>query len=348
LIRAKICGTWCLEEQWKKVEWKIAQKLDVNCPNNLAQKAFRSKFRMRQEWNQISGQSTKSTLIKASTLAAAPLDFPFIAKPNNAFASAGVFLVKNESDWKQAANLISKINSILLPSLEQEEAGILCEEYIDGTEISVDAISCDGKTFPLGICQRSFISESNFQDYVYLLNPRKNEIPEITQLENLLSIFFKKIGHSFGPTHSEFRFRKSDRQWVLIETANRIGAGGYIGSLIENCLSIPYQKLALMASLRRLNPSELENLNIQDVKYGIFFVPNAGSGGKLKAIHGLLNFQQDPRIIQLKLTKKVGDHLRPYPKGPDYPALILASSSDRNELMALIKDIERELHFEYT
>lgn len=80
------------------------------------------------------------------------INIPFIVKPNRSGSSLGISKVEKKSDFKKA---------LKYAIIEDKE--ILCQTFLDGTEVSVGVFEKLGKINILGITE--IISENSFFDY---------------------------------------------------------------------------------------------------------------------------------------------------------------------------------------
>ncbi|MDE4908767.1 ATP-grasp domain-containing protein [Methanogenium marinum] len=133
---------------------------------------------------------------------------PFIIKPAVGFFSAGVHMVTSDAEWEKVLlSLREEINvhSSLFPPQVYNSATWIIEEYIQGTELAVDAcFTADGEPVVLNILSHMFSSDADVDDKVYLTS--KAIIREyLSPVMNLLRQIQALTGIRNFPLHIEVR-----------------------------------------------------------------------------------------------------------------------------------------------
>ena len=145
-------------------------------------------------------------LIKMSTNG---LKFPLVLKPSVGFLSVGVYVVRDEAEWKTAISDIEKNfakSSAQFPEFVVGTAKFLIEEYIHGEEYAVDAyFDENGNPAILNIYHHRFASESDTSDRLYCSSKALYDTYEQTFIDFLISTN-KVIGLRNFPMHIEFRY----------------------------------------------------------------------------------------------------------------------------------------------
>ncbi len=145
-------------------------------------------------------------LIKMSTDG---LKFPLVLKPSVGFLSVGVYVVRDEAEWKTAIADIEKNfakSSAQFPEFVVGTAKFLIEEYIHGEEYAVDAyFDENGNPAILNIYHHRFASESDTSDRLYCSSKALYDTYEQTFTDFLISTN-KVIGLRNFPMHIEFRY----------------------------------------------------------------------------------------------------------------------------------------------
>ena len=158
--------------------------------------------------------------------------FPMVVKISKSSGGRGIIGVSNLKELELALLKAKNIN--------QSNGKILVEQFIDGTQLSVETLTVDSKHYIIGITKEVvspsplFIERSHFMSkrihdkyYPLLLNP----------IRELLSIFKLK----WGPCHIELKI-KNGEVW-LVEIASR--SGGLRDRLMHNAEYSDYNALIL-------------------------------------------------------------------------------------------------------
>lgn len=146
------------------------------------------------------------------------LELPLIVKPADRSGSLGVQKV---TKWEELEPAVKEAQRVALGG----EA--LIEEFIEGREISVEMISCEGVHYALQITDKTTTEAPHF---VELAHHQPSSLPAEMQ-ERIFGITRKALdalGLTSGASHSEYRITKEGRV-VVMEIGGRMG-GDFIGS----------------------------------------------------------------------------------------------------------------------
>ena len=148
----------------------------------------------------------------------AHLSLPLIVKPSDRSGSLGVQKVTKREDLEPAVKEAQRV------SLAGEA---LVEEFIEGREISVETISCQGTHYALQITDKVTTEAPHF---VELAHHQPSNLPAAMQ-ERIYGITrraLNALGLTSGASHSEYKITASGRV-VVMEIGGRMG-GDFIGS----------------------------------------------------------------------------------------------------------------------
>ena len=150
------------------------------------------------------------------------LNYPVIVKPVDRSGSRGVSLVEKASKLSQAIDYACR---------ESLSGEAIIEEYISGREISVEAISWQGRHYILQYTDKDttgaphYVEKAHHQP-AYLTQCETNSVSEMVL--NALDA----LGIDYGASHTEIRFDSNGNPFI-IEVGARMG-GDFIGSdLVE-------------------------------------------------------------------------------------------------------------------
>lgn len=344
-----VAGTFCLSENLKETESEFCRKLGLHRPSESTLRSSRDKLYMRTSIPAPEGSEFRFRGIDDSVEnPQAPLDFPFVVKPNLGYASVGVSVVRNVDEFEERVRSIRKMNRFFLGNtFRAVPSAVLCESLLEGPEFAVDSITVGGITRVFGIFSRTFAAKYDFQDHILVLDPSLDHALR-KQIENCVVNHLNLAGYTDGPSHTEIRLHKDTGIPVVLECALRVGAGGCMGAIIERATGFAHNAWAVRSQLRDISPVEWDSLpEVLPYRYGLFFVPDGGAGGVIKCLNGQDFLKQQPNIFYSLFHKKVGERLVPYPKGPDYPAVVLALADDRVQLNKTIEHLKAEVTVDY-
>lgn len=146
------------------------------------------------------------------------LSLPLIVKPSDRSGSLGVQKIER---WEELEPAVQEAQRVSLAG----EA--LIEEFIEGREISVEMISCEGVHYALQITDKTTTEAPHF---VELAHHQPSSLPAAMQ-ERIFGITRKALdalGLTSGASHSEYKITKEGRI-VVMEIGGRMG-GDFIGS----------------------------------------------------------------------------------------------------------------------
>ena len=146
------------------------------------------------------------------------IEYPVIVKPIDRSGSRGIYKVNNKQQLRDAIIFARSV------SFTDE---ILVEEYVDGKEYSVEAISQNGKHKILQVTEKFTTGAPNFIERSHLSPARVSDETK-TEIFKVIEKSLKVLKVQNGASHSEIKIsEKGDIK--IIEIAARMG-GDFIGS----------------------------------------------------------------------------------------------------------------------
>jgi len=195
----------------------VAEKLGIITNSYIDALASTNKYTMRQRFTEYGVLSPKY-VVGSDILNIEGFRFPLIVKPTDRSGSRGVkkvIQISEVSDAVQRARNESFTNQAIV------------EEYITGSEVSVETISWQGEHYILTITDKVTTGEPYFVELEHhqpsQLSP---DIQEKIKSETIKALNALKI--KYGASHSEFKIT-SDGNVYAIEVGARMG-GDFIGS----------------------------------------------------------------------------------------------------------------------
>ena len=183
--------------------------------------------------------------------------YPLIVKPTDRSGSIGVMKVKNEKDLKNVIENAQKLSF-------QNKA--IVEEYITGKEVSVEAISWQGKHYILAITDKVttkepyFVELEHHQPSLFATDIQNKIRQETIKVLNALNI-------KYGASHTEIKVTEKGQVYV-IEAAARMG-GDFIGAdLVRLSTGYDFVQGVMNISLGKFE----EPVLYKDKHSGIYFL----------------------------------------------------------------------------
>lgn len=230
------------------------------------------------------------------------LSLPLIVKPSDRSGSLGVQKITRWEEIEPAVNYAEQVSIV---------GEALIEEFIDGREISVETISCNGLHYPLQITDKTTTGSPHF---VELAHHQPSSLPQEMQ-ERIFTITkqaLAALGITCGASHSEYKITSEGRV-VVMEIGGRMG-GDFIGSHLVQ-LSTGYDFLR----------------GVIEVALGLSVTPT-------KTVHAYSGVYflsaETPEVLPYILHAQ------------DYPEIVAAEQTDR-ELKKLSCSADRSGYFMY-
>ncbi|WP_330926329.1 ATP-grasp domain-containing protein [Candidatus Sororendozoicomonas aggregata] len=236
--------------------------------------------------------------------------FPFIIKPKKGVGSKGVLKIEKMSDLKSI-------------TFTEE---LIAEQFILGDEYSVEFFSFNGDHKMVSVTEKNLISSSSIDNFTEIGHTIPAEINKNlkSHIEKYVSTFLDIIGLKDGPSHTEIKVAGGVIN--IIETHNRIG-GDRISSLVKISTGVDLVELSILWPLNLCKP--IESPIHHNVSASIrFFNPKPG---KLLSIDGIETAKQSRSIIDVEVSCKTGDLIKPINDSFGRYGFLIATGVDTKE-----------------
>ena len=193
----------------------------LGLPGNDYDAAVRAnnKFLMRNALSKAGVPCPEYRMVtSSSSLNGTEFRFPVIVKPSDRSGSMGVAKVTRPED------LPSAIEQALSLSFRHEA---MVEEFVEGREISVEFISCQGTHFPLQITDKETTGAPHFVELAHH-QPSSLSSEMFNMIYGITRNALDALGITDGASHSEYKITEDGRIFVM-EIGARMG-GDFIGS----------------------------------------------------------------------------------------------------------------------
>ncbi|ONI92787.1 hypothetical protein ALI22I_01805 [Saccharothrix sp. ALI-22-I] len=227
-------------------------------------------------------------------LCATGLTFPCVVKPAEAAGSAGVTVVRDAAEMVTAFEAAQEPRGMYGMLLD---ARVLVQEYIEGTEYSVESITQNGASTHLCLTRKTVTAGTH---RVELGHGLPAHLPPDVQraVRQEVNRAIAAAGIRNGAAHTEVMLTP-DGRCVVIEIGARIGAG-QIGVLIQHALGIDPWAACLDTALgrpARLAPTRSSYATVR------FLVSH--QAGRLVTLSGLPELS--PRVPVVRVRKAIGE-----------------------------------------
>ena len=312
----------------------IAERLGLpGCPPSLAELAT-NKFKMRQRsqahgiacpwFRRVSSTHEATAAIDESVL-------PAIVKPVDNCSSRGVRWVPRKSDLEAAVS----------DALEASRCGeALIEQFLVGTEGSIEALVQDGCVTVLGICDKT---KSPLPDR-YDLELRYPGAYD-TAMRSALESFAQRIADGFavatGILHIEFLVPHDGRTVYLIEFAIR-GCGSKVAThLVPALTGVDVVRIVIRQALG-LPAHIAPSLGRHGALHFLMF-----PRGRLVAIRGVEAARRLPGVIDACVERVPGESIDEVHDGRSRPGHVLVWGRDRADVQRTLSDVRALIRLDY-
>ena len=220
-----------------------------------------------------------------------------ILKPLDSNCSKGVFIVNTEEDldtyWDETI------------SFSKCSKAVLIEQYIEGTEFTIDGVVTINGHKSLAISEkRHYDYNPNIAYELFFSN--HNEEFDYNELRRINDYFVNSSTLPTGFfTHAEYKCKNG--KFYLIEIGAR-GGGNYISSDIVPVISgVDNYELMINTLVEgNLDDNVICNNNSKDICAVLYFF-DVPVSGQVKDIYGLDILQNNPNVLRYELRFKVGE-----------------------------------------
>ena len=216
----------------------------------------------------------------------------------------------------------------------------LIEQYITGTEQSVETIVWNGKHYHCGMADRQF----GYHPYhIETAHVDPSELPEETQrrIYEVVDAAADSLGITFGPAKADMML--TDKGPIIIEMPARLSGGFH--SQYTTPLSTgrdPIRAVMEISLGRKLDESLItpSKSNVA-VCSGIFPPP-----GRLRAVHGVEAARQIKGVEQILITKRPGELIEPLIDNGRRVCWIITVGKSKAEAQNIFEQVKTTIRFE--
>lgn len=235
----------------------VANKLGLIANSELTAYNATNKGKMRLLFEKEHVKCPSYFVLNKNDVLPSNLKFPLIVKPTDRSGSRGINKVSQIEELK---------SSIKIAQEESISNTAIIEQYVEGREVSVEAISWKGEHYILAITDKETTGAPHFVELSHH-QPSLLEPLIIKQIEVLTLQALNSLGVAYGASHTEIKIN-SEGELFVIEVGARMG-GDFIGShLVELSTGYDFLKGVIEVALNKFEIPVIEK------KYfsGIYFL----------------------------------------------------------------------------
>lgn len=318
---------------------EISEKLGIPTIGVSAAELYTDKWKMR-EFLMNNGlpcpMYKKCTSYQQATEFLATVEKKMIIKPMDSNSSHGVFTVYPGEDFSERFFEALRFSKC--------EKAVLCEEYIEGTEFTVDGIQTKEGHVCLAISEKKhFAHNENVANMLYFSH--KNEKFDYEKLRKTNDRYVELSGLPYGLTHAEYKYENGE--FVLIEIGAR-GGGCLIASHIVPMVSgVDNYELLIRGTEQGgiLYCPEVKDAYKDRCAVLKFFETPRG-GGTVTKLRGRELLEDNEKVLAWQFNFSEGDVIVPAKDDSTRVGFYIAYGETEDELRDLMEQIENTVSIE--
>jgi len=214
---------------------------------------------------------------------------------------------------------------------------IVVERFLEGTELTIEAISHDGDVHVLAVSDkvkpplRTRVATS-------LHYPADLSSATLEQVHALAASAVRSLGITDGPSHVEMIVTTAGP--VLLELGAR-GGGGHVFSVITEAVS----GVPMVAETARVLVGDNPDLRVRHER-GCVYLLFGPELGVIRAIRGVDEARALPGVLDLGVTRRPGDVLGPLADSLQRSGFAVVSGRTRQEAMRRADAVFKTVRFE--
>lgn len=229
----------------------------------------------------------------------------FIVKPADSSGSRGVVLVSRDMDLQDIYQYSRSFSG---------SGSVLIEEYMEGTEVSVETITVDGKTEIVAITDKLTTGMPYFVEMGHSI-PSTLSTASCDAIAVAARSAVNAVGIKLGPAHTEIILTKNGPK--IVEIGARLGGDNITTHLVPLATGIDMVECCIKIALG-------EKIKLPVKKSGgaaIRYFPS--KPGRLHSIC-LPDRELNPNIQEIVFTKNIGDIVNPIKSSNDRIGYVIA------------------------
>ena len=311
----------------------VGVQMGLSTISNSDAELYTNKYRMREFCRQQGYDFPKyakcTEISEAVEFYDALKSGKMIIKPLDSNSSRGVYTIKEKRD-------ISLYFSEAIKYSHKEHA-VICENYIEGSEFSVDGIVINGKHYSLAISQKKHY-EYNPNIACELFFSYSNPNYDYNLLRTINDRYVEATKLKMGFTHAEYKYENN--KFYLIEIGAR-GGGNFISShIVDKMVKLDNYKILIEQSLGNKVSIDHEMPEIYKERCCVLKFFDIKKAGRVKEIKNEKILSDNPCIVMYQFHFNIGDMVKKAENDSKRVGFYIACCESRKELERLMQQID--------
>jgi biotin carboxylase len=324
---------------YQKLAYDIAQHIGVRCMVELnALEVTRNKYLMREKLARAGISSCKYQLVHTESelhAAIASIGLPCILKPVAGQASLNVIKLETKADIQKVLTWVG---------MEALEAGMILEEFLVGTEYSVEAVSEGGKHHIVAITDK-YKDAQTFVEVGHVV-PAYLDEQTVYAIKNYVSAVLTELGFQNSGSHTELIVTSAGAR--IIETHTRLG-GDRIIELVRLTTGIDLFDLTSRQAIGESIADLLQAPATKTAHSAAVWYADPSTSPKLclNMVLGVTEAKQGKGVTSVEILKKPGSRGSEVRHSHDRSAYAIAVGDNQQESLQLARAAIAKLEFCY-
>lgn len=298
---------------------RLAKKYNLLFPSTEVIQRARNKYLMKQAFLKAGVPCAHGQIIEEGEIIdhidLSKFQFPLIIKPVDSYSSRGVYKVNSLPELKERYE-----EALRFSSTRQ----VLIEEFLEGPEVSVEAVTYQGITHIVQITDKVITPYPNTVELAHY-QPSQLGTEDQRSIKEVVKAAVSALGIDYSGSHAELKLTKEGPK--MIEIGARLG-GDYISSYLTTLST----GVDMNRAIAQIAMGEHPDIDSSIKQYsGIQYV-NWQPGRKVKAVASLAPFLEDPKVAFANILVAPGDILPPITESTNRHAFFITSAESQGEL----------------
>jgi biotin carboxylase len=220
------------------------------------------------------------------------------------------------------------------------DGGVLVEELVHGPELTVNALSLEGRFVPLTVTDRLTAEPPAFGVALAHAWPSEHDAAAAAEAARAA---VEAVGVRAGPTYTQVRLSADGPR--VMEVAARLG-GGHDAELCEAALGVDLNGAAIDAALGTAAPGPWnDQLRGRGAVGGACVVFLVAPPGRLLAVEGVAAAEALPGIRKVRVYRRAGWAFGPLRRGADRAGAVLAVGDSRDDALERARRAAETIRF---
>jgi biotin carboxylase len=243
------------------------------------------------------------------------LPFPCVVKAPDRQGQRGLTLVPRGGELAAAVEAAAA---------ESRGGGVLVEELVEGPEVTVNAVSDNGRFTPLTVTDRLTAEPPAFGVALAHVWPSLHEGERVIAVARSA---VEAVGIRNGPSYTQLRIGPDGP--VVMEVAARLG-GGHDAELCRAATGVDLNALAVGFALSEPRGTVSQGARRAGGAAVSFMVPPVG---RLLAVEGLDAAEREEGVAWVRIYRRPGHVFGPLLRGADRAGAVLATGATREQAL---------------